>query len=1143
MSPERSAQVERIFLAAIDVPKDQWPDVLARETQGDEALRREVEELLACHDDTFLDSKDAPGKGMLTELGASALSTDEAMLPPDRMIGRYRVMGRLGAGGMGIVYVAEQDRPKRTVALKLLRAGAVSPRLIRRFEYEAEILGRLHHPGIAQVFEAGVWTHEGITRPYMAMELVSGSTITKHAQDRGLTVRGKVELVAKVCDAMQHAHNAGVIHRDLKPANILVTAEGEPKVLDFGVARPVDADLQMTTILTGVGQFVGTIPYMSPEQVASDAGAVDVRSDVYALGVLLHELLTEKLPYDVRGKSLPEAARIIRDDPPERIGAIDRSLRGDLETIVLKAIDKDPRRRYQSAGSLGEDLRRFAAGRPVLAKQDSLLYVLRTQMKRHRAAFLAGAAFLIGIILFASYAAYSAAQNRLLAENERSAREQAQQLGEIAQRASERLRDELNVSQIENARLTGKVGNFAIAEASLWQHHLQNPSSRHTRWALWELYAQHRVLASVLAHTSLTASEVAADGSFLATCGRDHKVRLWQPPWLHLRAEWSEHAAEVLSLTIDPKSEIVVSGDKTGVLIAHHATTGQIVWRAKQNGEARVMRAVPEGGRIATADEAGMVRLFNLQDGRLLHEFRSGAVGVIDLATMPDGGLLSLSGDSLARQHDPSGMLVGVFAGHARGGVRTAKVLPGGSVITGGWDRTIRRWSLLDRRELARYDAPNGALQCISVNARGDLLATGGWYRVELLDPLTLTRKHHFNVSSTAMGVFFTANDSLLIATHAGGHVRVWDLRPRERLDLPLHRGRVAARQSPDGTMLATADVSGMLRLWDAGSGDPVASWQAHTARVTCLRFFPDRPLLVTAGEDGRLRVWNLNTRELVHEILSPVVVSNAGVDISPDGSMLAMSGPAPFLTIWRTSDWTSVARLPQDGYEYAALRFSPDGATLATTNRSLAITLWDTSTWQSKAVAQPQVRFMPWTPAFSPDGKVLALTSWGGYIDLRDARTLEPIGRLEGHSGLVTSADFSPVDPRLLMTSGVDGTIRLWDVAERRLLLTMPQAEGTEAITSDFSRDGSTVAMGGSHGMAALIDLGYFDRHILGGANMVIASPAVSSTAAEPPEPPPAASVAQIRAWASEVESKPWPRLGTPAFRPNDRLPPGSRP
>ena len=314
-------------------------------------------------------------------------------------LSRYRLLRKIGEGGMGIVYEAEQRNPRRRVALKLLRAGALSPALLRRFEHETQVLGRLDHPGIARIHEADTFEGPGGTQPFFAMELLRGRPFLEHVRDARLDVRAILVLVAEVCDAVEHAHQKGVIHRDLKPANLLVTEEGRPKVLDFGVARTTDADVRTATLQTDVGQLVGTLPYMSPEQLAGDPALVDTRSDVYALGVLLFESLAGRLPFGDGKTPVSQVARAIAERDPPRLGSIDRRLRGDVETIVAKALEKEKDRRYPSASALAEDLRRHLRHEPIAARPASAVYLLAKFARGHRALVASLAALFVALAL------------------------------------------------------------------------------------------------------------------------------------------------------------------------------------------------------------------------------------------------------------------------------------------------------------------------------------------------------------------------------------------------------------------------------------------------------------------------------------------------------------------------------------------------------------------------------------------------------------------------------------------------------------------------------------------------------------------------------------------------------------------------
>lgn len=319
-------------------------------------------------------------------------------------LGQYRILDLIAVGGMGAVYRAQQDRTNRIVALKVIRAGLFSPRATRRFEFEAELLARLQHPGIATIHEAGFFDSAEGSQPFFAMQYIDGQPITRLDQRSSLNVRDRLSLIAQVCDAVQHAHQRGVIHRDLKPANILVDSDGQPRVLDFGVARATDADIALTQTATaeGVHGLAGTLAYMSPEQLSVDQHNVDHRVDVYALGVTCFELLTGRLPYQFSSNSLFEAATIIREGQLPKPSSIAAELKGDVETILLKALEKDADRRYQSAADFAADIRRFLNNDPILARPPSSLYRLRKFSQRNKALagmlVAAAATLLIGMV-------------------------------------------------------------------------------------------------------------------------------------------------------------------------------------------------------------------------------------------------------------------------------------------------------------------------------------------------------------------------------------------------------------------------------------------------------------------------------------------------------------------------------------------------------------------------------------------------------------------------------------------------------------------------------------------------------------------------------------------------------------------------
>ncbi|HIA72752.1 MAG TPA: serine/threonine protein kinase [Phycisphaerales bacterium] len=322
---------------------------------------------------------DDSGKGSVPEQGKFVTTG----MPSE--IGRYKILGVIASGGMGVVYEAMQEAPRRRVALKIIKAGAGSDMALRRFQFEAQTLAKLSHPNIAQIFEAGTWESENGESPFFAMEYIPGAIgFVEYAQKRDLSIKDRLELFQKICEAVHHGHQKGVIHRDLKPDNILVDNQGEPKIIDFGVARATDADLAVTTMQTTMGQLIGTLQYMSPEQCDADPDCIDTRSDVYALGVILFQLLSGKLPYDLRRQAIHEAVRVIKEQRPESLGTISTTLKGDIDTIALKAMEKDRERRYQSAAELASDIHHFLNNEPILARPLSISYQLRLFTKKYK---------------------------------------------------------------------------------------------------------------------------------------------------------------------------------------------------------------------------------------------------------------------------------------------------------------------------------------------------------------------------------------------------------------------------------------------------------------------------------------------------------------------------------------------------------------------------------------------------------------------------------------------------------------------------------------------------------------------------------------------------------------------------------------
>ena len=397
METERWRRIEDLYHSALELDGRQRSAFLKQACEGDESLCREVESLLAEAQGTeaFLE---APAMEMAArDLAASCEPDGE---PHPARIGHYRIIRLLGEGGMGTVYEAEQEEPRRIVALKVIKLGQTTRERLRRFRRESQALARLQHPGIAQIYESNTTDAGFGPQPYFAMEFIRGLPLRHYAEARRLNTHQKLALMVKVCEAVHHAHQRGLIHRDLKPGNILVDETGQPKVLDFGVARLAQVDAQEgvepATMQTGLGQVVGTLAYMSPEQVG-DPLEVDIRSDVYSLGVILYEVLCGKLPYQLSHLQLPEAMLAIREEEPESLSSTSRDYRGDIETIVRKALEKDKSRRYGSAAELATDIQHYLNDEPIAARPPSTAYQLQKLARRHRAGVAVGSLALVAL--------------------------------------------------------------------------------------------------------------------------------------------------------------------------------------------------------------------------------------------------------------------------------------------------------------------------------------------------------------------------------------------------------------------------------------------------------------------------------------------------------------------------------------------------------------------------------------------------------------------------------------------------------------------------------------------------------------------------------------------------------------------------
>ncbi|MGB0716109.1 MAG: tetratricopeptide repeat protein [Phycisphaerae bacterium] len=450
-------RIKDLFNEAVSQPqheREAWLKEQVRQGLCNEKVYEEVSSLLE-HD---LPEQDVELESQIGQLRSAIADVAGAEVEHPQNIGPYEILGLVGTGGMGYVYRAQQTNPRRTVALKVMRPDLADENNLRRFQLEAQALARLQHPGIAHIYETGITNDKnGFSQPYLAMELIDGRDIMDHAQHHGLTHREIFALVADICDALQHAHARGVIHRDLKPANIIVDQQGIPKILDFGVSRLTDDDGPAVTQATNRGHFIGTVPYMSPEQIAGQSADLDTRTDIYSLGVVLFELLTGSRPHDLQNLSLMESARKITETQPGKVTSYLPELRGDPDIIVATALEQDRQDRYQNASDFARDLRNYLQGKPILAHPPSAFYQMKKFTARNKALAVSIAMVFLALSLGMTASTWFALQARQAeAEKEAQYKEavqakakaeekqlEAQQQADIAQAVNEFLNDDL----------------------------------------------------------------------------------------------------------------------------------------------------------------------------------------------------------------------------------------------------------------------------------------------------------------------------------------------------------------------------------------------------------------------------------------------------------------------------------------------------------------------------------------------------------------------------------------------------------------------------------------------------------------------------------------------------------------------------
>ncbi len=1145
MTPEQHQRVKALFTAASRLEPGTARAALLDEQCDDAEVRAEVEALLSADEDPIHSLKTpALGVNIGKTLGAALRSLGPTEMPT--RLGQYRILRVLGEGGMGMVYVAEQDKPRRTVALKVIHGGPGSRTLVRRFEHEAELLGRLQHPGIAQIFEAGSAPSPQGPVPFIAMELIEGEALTKHVESKRLGTRERLELVAKVCDAVQYAHQRGVIHRDLKPANVLVDARGQPKVLDFGVARASQGDAQVTTMRTSMGQLIGTLPYMSPEQVLADPDGIDTRSDVYSLGVVLYQVLTGKLPHDLDSRSLPEAARVIREDEPIRLSTVSRVFRGEIEIIVGRALEKDRSRRYQSAADLGEDLRRYLNGEPIQARQDSALYVLTKQVKRYRGLVAAVAAAVIGLVAFSAYALWQSEKNASLAD--RAAREAskaraaqaeaevqrgtAQQQQLRADLTSEEMRDQLVYSNVERGRLLAAKGDRHGAESLIWPEHLRFPEWLFTRWALRDLYAHQPLLAAVQAARSDVFSLAmcsSADGRTVAAVGERREVVVYDIETLRPIHNLLGSDAKKSWVALSPDASLLAVGDAEGEID---------LWDLRSDGEPRKLCGhqstvwgldfSPDGTLLASASEDGTVGLWDTTTGERIRTLRGHQNGAARVSFSPDGSVLATAGFDRTILLYPALLdpPLPPLVGHTDRINRIAWSPDGNTLASGANDALVRLWDVHTLAPALDIYSPNGPVRNLSFSPDGRSLISCGWWNISVWDTRTAERVLFVTAAEGNLGAAFNHDGTEFLTLSAYGRLSKWDFAPgRAKFRIPDVAGRATIGFTPDGRMLAVTDTSGRGRFFDAQTGAFVGFIPGPERRSRTICFHPTRPWIATGTTSGRLEVWDYKASRCIAAFSGFNEPTVHGAAFSPDGKLFAATCINGEFMVLDTDSWQSVVVPPKSSGEALSVTFPPDARGVITTDRARPGIQWSLDA-QVKAV-YPIMGARMWTGAMDALGQRFISGDWARTVEVYNAASGIREETLIAHLGLVTDVAFMPPNAddrtgsRIIASCAADGTVRLWDVEGGWLLMTLEDFAGADMNQIAFSPDGSRLAAT-CRDNVTVYDLTYFDRHIAGNAEYQFQTHATAPGVSDD-------SMAVLRSWCDRVRARGATAAGSP--------------
>ncbi len=1018
--------------------------------------------------------------GILETLPKLALSSSDNRgapgadgVQPDDRIDHYRLVRLIGHGGMGEVWLAEQTTPlRRSVALKLIRAGMYDKAVVHRFQAERQSLAIMDHPAIAKVFDAGT-TPQG--QPYLVMEFVPGLPITEYCDQQKLKIRDRIELFIQACDGVQHAHQKAIIHRDLKPANIMVVevdGRAAPRIIDFGLAKLTTLAVAEQSIYTQLGQFLGTPGYMSPEQADPDQQDIDTRSDIYSLGVILYVLLTGLQPFEAQRRQKPQLHEWLRqlkeDDPPsltEKLGAIGAAaaeiararstdpkqltheLRGDLNWIASKAVARERERRYGTPSDLAGDLRRYLNDEPIEARPASSAYQLHKFLRRHRlAAAIAGIVVALGLV--------TSAAGLIAVRQKHAAEYQASQ----ALKAQARLLVQAAAQRLKDADVAGARG--IILEV------LTNPAFTQARSSdamsvFQEMRSADVQLAVLYGHEAeATFAAYSADGTRVVTASLDGTCRVWDALTGQPLAVLSGHDGVVWSAAFSPDGTRIVTAGSDKTARIWDASNGTPLAVIAGHGE-RVYSAAysPDGTRILTASLDKTARIWDARTGAPIAILTGHADRIYTAAYSPDGKrIVTAAGDKSAKIWDAhSGSALFTLSGRGHE-INSAAYSPDGAyIVTASSEDTTRVWDARtgaplatmfgngDRANYAAY-SPDGTR---IVTASPDCNARIWDARSGVL--LGVLSGHADSVTSA----FYSPDGSRILTASYDTTARIWDARAGMPLAvLSGHDGTVnSAAYSPDGSRIVTASLDKTARTWDAATGKSQLTLE-HGDRVWSAAYSPDGAHIITASFDKTARIWDAHTG-VTDAVLSGHADRVFSAAYSPDGTRIVTGSLDQTARIWDSHGGTALAVLTgHTGVVYTAA-YSPDGTHIVTASSDKTARIWDAHSGASLVVLSGHDDDVT-SAAYSPDNAHVVTASTDTTARVWEPQTGTAIAVLSGHADVVHYAAYSP-DGRYIVTASDDKTARIWDAGTGMPLAVL--AGHTENVTTAvYSPDGTRI-------------------------------------------------------------------------------------